>query len=98
MPYIDRAFIGGLSFLRTAIFLTGGLLMADGAPSAVNKLACYWFLLILAFRSMLAEMRYRERNRGHQWTHLHYQFEHQIEHQIHFVLTEITLSISLLMH
>lgn len=67
MPYIDRAFIGGLSFLRTAI-----LLMADGAPSAVNKLACYWFLLILAFRSMLAEMRYRERNRGHRWTHLHY--------------------------
>lgn len=67
--------------------------MADGAPSAVNKLACYWFLLILAFRSMLAEMRYRERNRGHQWTHLHYQFEHQI----HFDPREITLKIALLM-
>lgn len=49
--------------------------MADGAPSAVNELACYWFLLILAFRSMLAEMHYRERNRGPQWAHLHYQFE-----------------------
>ena len=59
--------------------------MADDAPSAVNKLACYWLLLILAFRSMLAEMRYRERSRGsgHQWAHLHYQFE---QCQIHFDL------------
>ena len=38
-------------------------MIADGAPLAVDKLSCYWFFLILAFKSMLAEMRYRERNR-----------------------------------
>lgn len=58
--------------------------------SAVKQVTCYWSLLILAFPSMLAEMRYRERNRGPQRAHLHYQFEYQIH------LRETALDISVL--
>lgn len=60
-----------------------------GTPSALNKLACYWFLLILALSSTLAEMRYRERNRG-SMCHLHYQTK---QYQTHFDLGETTLNI-----